>query len=215
LFLFDPMDIVNYYNWRYATKKFNAKKKVAPSDLELIKEAVRLAPSSYGLQLFKVIIIEDQELKEKLVGSSYDQSQIIDCSHLFVFCNYTKVLETDIDLFINTKSKVNKHPVNELQGYGSFLKNNLLKKEPKETSIWTTNQVYIALAHLMTACATLQIDSCPIEGFKAEDYNSILDLNSRHMNAAVIAAVGYRSNSDLTQEQKKVRKSSSLLFETI
>ena len=121
------MDIVNYYNWRYATKKFNSKKKVAPSDLELIKEAVRLAPSSYGLQLFKVIIIEDQELKEKLVGSSYNQNQIIDCSHLFVFCNYTKVLERDIDLFINTKSKVNKHPVNELQGYGSFLKNNLLK----------------------------------------------------------------------------------------
>ena len=209
------MDIVNYYNWRYATKKFNSKKKVAPSDLELIKEAVRLAPSSYGLQLFKVIIIEDQELKEELVASSYNQNQIIDCSHLFVFCNYTKVLEKDIDLFINTKSKVNKHQVNELQGYGSFLKNNLLKKEPKETSIWTTNQVYIALAHLMTACATLQIDSCPIEGFKAEDYNSILDLNSRHMNAAVIAAVGYRSNSDLTQEQKKVRKSSSLLFETI
>ena len=209
------MDIVNYYNWRYATKKFNSKKKVAPSDLELIKEAVRLAPSSYGLQLFKVIIIEDQELKEKLVGSSYNQNQIIDCSHLFVFCNYTKVLERDIDLFINTKSKVNNHPVNELQGYGSFLKNNLLKKEPKETSIWTTNQVYIALAHLMTACATLQIDSCPIEGFKADDYNAILDLNNRHMNAAVIAAVGYRSDSDLTQEQKKVRKSSSLLFETI
>ena len=209
------MDIVDYYNWRYATKKFNSKKKVAPSDLELIKEAVRLAPSSYGLQLFKVIIIENQELKNKLIDSSYNQNQIIDCSHLFVFCNYTKVLEKDIDLFISTKSKVNKHPINELQGYGSFLKNNLLKKEPKETSIWTTNQVYIALAHLMTACATLQIDSCPIEGFKADDYNTILDLNNRHMNAAVIAAVGYRSNSDLTQEQKKVRKSSSLLFETI
>ena len=209
------MDIVDYYNWRYATKKFNSKKKVAPSDLELIKEAVRLAPSSYGLQLFKVIIIENQELKNKLTDSSYNQNQIIDCSHLFVFCNYTKVLEKDIDLFISTKSKVNKHPINELQGYGSFLKNNLLKKEPKETSIWTTNQVYIALAHLMTACATLQIDSCPIEGFKADDYNSILDLNNRHMNAAVVAAVGYRSDSDLTQEQKKVRKSSSLLFETI
>ncbi len=209
------MDIIDYYNWRYATKKFNPKKKVAPSDLELIKEAVRLAPSSYGLQLFKVIIIENQDLKRKLVDYSYNQNQIADCSHLFVFCNYTKVLEKDIDLFINTKSKVNKHPINELQGYGSFLKNNLLKKESKETSIWTTNQVYIALAHLMTACATLQIDSCPIEGFNANEYNSILELNSRHMNAAVVAAVGYRSDSDLTQQQQKVRKSSSLLFESI
>ena len=215
MFLFDPWILLITTIGGTQLKKFNSKKKVAPSDLELIKEAVRLAPSSYGLQLFKVIIIENQELKNKLIDSSYNQNQIIDCSHLFVFCNYTKVLEKDIDLFISTKSKVNKHPINELQGYGSFLKNNLLKKEPKETSIWTTNQVYIALAHLMTACATLQIDSCPIEGFKADDYNAILDLNNRHMNAAVVAAVGYRSDSDLTQEQKKVRKSSSLLFETI
>ena len=210
------MDIVDYYNWRYATKKFNSKKKVAPSDPELIKEAVRLAPSSYGLQLFKVIIIEDQELKKKLVQSSYNQNQIIDCSHLFVFCNYTKVLEKDIDLFINTKSKVNKHPVNELQGYGSFLKNNLLKKEPhRNKHLDYKSSLYSPCSFDDKACATLQIDSCPIEGFKADDYNAILDLNNRHMNAAVIAAVGYRSDSDLTQEQKKVRKSSSLLFETI
>tara|TARA_B100000424_G_scaffold224855_1_gene184859 strand:+ start:66 stop:695 length:630 start_codon:yes stop_codon:yes gene_type:complete len=209
------MDIIDYYNWRYATKRFNPKKRIASSDLELIKEAVRLAPSSYGLQLFKVLIIEDTSLKKKLLKASFNQHQVVDCSHLFVFCNYTKVFENDIDLYINTKSKVNKHPLNELQGYGSFLKNNLLKKESTETSIWTTNQVYIALAHLMTACATLQIDSCPIEGFNVDQYNTILNLKERHMNTAVIAAVGYRSNEDLTQNQKKVRKASNVLFETI
>ena len=101
------MDIVDYYNWRYATKKFNPKKRIASSDLELIKEAVRLAPSSYGLQLFKVLIIEDTSLKEKLLKASFNQHQVVDCSHLFVFCNYTKVFENDIDLYINTKSKVN------------------------------------------------------------------------------------------------------------
>ena len=102
------MDIIDYYNWRYATKKFNSSKRIASSDLELIKEAVRLAPSSYGLQLFKVLIIEDTSLKKRLLEASFNQHQVVDCSHLFVFCNYTKVLENDIDLFINTKSKLNK-----------------------------------------------------------------------------------------------------------
>tara|TARA_B100001093_G_scaffold169774_1_gene162505 strand:+ start:8035 stop:8664 length:630 start_codon:yes stop_codon:yes gene_type:complete len=207
------MDILDYYNWRYATKKFNPKKNLAESDLELIKEAIRLAPSSYGLQLFKVIIVKDEDLKSKLKSASYNQSQILDASHLFVFCNYTKVFEQDIDLYIDTKSKIQKQPINELQGYGEFLKNNLLNKNTTETSIWTTNQVYIALAHLMTACATLQIDSCPIEGFDIKKYNEILELDERHMNAAVVAPVGYRSNSDNSQNDKKVRKSSGVLFE--
>ena len=79
------MDIVDYYNWRYATKKFNPKKRIASSDLELIKEAVRLAPSSYGLQLFKVLIIEETSLKEKLLKASFNQHQGVDCSHLLFF----------------------------------------------------------------------------------------------------------------------------------
>ena len=209
------MDILDYYNWRYATKHFNPKKNIAESDLELIKEAIRLAPSSYGLQLFKVIIIKDENLKRKLKSASYNQSQISDASHLFVFCNYTKIFEKDIDLYIDTKSKIQKQPINKLQGYGEFLKNNLLKKNTTETSIWTTNQVYIALAHLMTACATLQIDSCPIEGFDVKKYNEILELEDRHMNAAVVAPIGYRSETDKSQNDKKVRKSSGILFESI
>jgi nitroreductase len=123
------MNIIDYYNWRYATKKFNPEKSLADSDLELVKEAIRLAPSSYGLQLFKVLIIKDEVIKEKLKAVSYNQSQISEASHLFVFCNYTKVFEQDIDLYIKTRSKIQQQPVNELQGYGEFLKNNLLKKK--------------------------------------------------------------------------------------
>ena len=109
------MNIIDYYNWRYATKKFNPSKKLADSDLELIKESVRLAPSSYGLQLFKVLIIKSKSLKEKLKKASFNQSQIAEASHLFVFCNYTKVFEQDIDLYIKTRSKVQQQTENELQ----------------------------------------------------------------------------------------------------
>jgi nitroreductase len=106
-------------------------------------------------------------------------------------------------------------PITKNEGYGVFLKKNLLKKETEETSIWTNNQVYIALANLMTTCASLKIDSCPIEGFEASKYNEILNINERNMNAAVVCAVGYRSKLDTSQHEKKVRKSSQDLFEII
>ncbi len=209
------MSTIDYYNWRYATKEFNSEKKITNSDLEIIKESIRLSPSSYGLQLFKVFIIESQKLKDKLRKVSFNQSQISDASHLFVFCNYTKVLEKDIDLYIQNKSLTQQMPITKNEGYGVFLKKNLLKKETEETSIWTNNQVYIALANLMTTCASLKIDSCPIEGFEASKYNEILNINEKNMNAAVVCAVGYRSKLDTSQHEKKVRKSSQDLFEII
>lgn len=209
------MSTIDYYNWRYATKEFNSEKKITNSDLEIIKESIRLSPSSYGLQLFKVFIIESQKLKDKLRKVSFNQSQISDASHLFVFCNYTKVLEKDIDLYIQNKSLIQQMPITKNEGYGVFLKKNILKKETEETSIWTNNQVYIALANLMTTCASLKIDSCPIEGFEASKYNEILNINERNMNAAVVCAVGYRSKLDTSQHEKKVRKSSQDLFEII
>tara|TARA_B110001450_G_scaffold127226_1_gene119713 strand:- start:372 stop:1001 length:630 start_codon:yes stop_codon:yes gene_type:complete len=209
------MSTIDYYNWRYATKEFNSEKKITNSDLEIIKESIRLSPSSYGLQLFKVFIIESQKLKDKLRKVSFNQSQISDASHLFVFCNYTKVLEKDIDLYIQNKSLIQQMPITKNEGYGVFLKKNLLKKETEETSIWTNNQVYIALANLMTTCASLKIDSCPIEGFEASKYNEILNINERNMNAAVVCSVGYRSKLDTSQHEKKVRKSSQDLFEII
>tara|TARA_B110001452_G_scaffold3546_1_gene3204 strand:- start:330 stop:959 length:630 start_codon:yes stop_codon:yes gene_type:complete len=209
------MSTIDYYNWRYATKEFNSEKKITNSDLEIIKESIRLSPSSYGLQLFKVFIIESQKLKDKLRKVSFNQSQISDASHLFVFCNYTKVLEKDIDLYIQNKSLIQQMPITKNEGYGVFLKKNLLKKETEETSIWTNNQVYIALANLMTTCASLKIDSCPIEGFEASKYNEILNINERNMNAAVVCAVGYRSKLDTSQHEKKVNKSCDDFLEII
>ena len=207
------MDIIDYYNWRYATKKFNPNKKIPNTDLELIKESIRLAPTSYGLQLFKVIIIENQVQKDELRKFSYNQSQISDASHLFIFCNSTKVFEKDIDVYIQNKSISQEMPVEENKGYGDFLKKTLLNKDSEKTSVWTKNQTYIALTHLMTACASLKIDSCPIEGFNTALYNEFLDINKKSLSAGVVAAVGYRSESDNSQYYKKVRKSTKDIFE--
>ena len=209
------MNVIDQYKWRYATKKFDAKKKISDSNIELIKESISLAPTSYGLQLFKVIIVENQEIKNELKKASYNQSQISDASHIFVFCNSTKIIGDDIDNYIKNKSSNQNKPISEISGYGDFLKTTLLKKEHKKVSIWTANQVYIALSHLMTFCPSIGIDSCPVEGFDSYKYNEILNLNNRNLNSTVVAAVGYRSNKDSSQYEKKIRKSNDELFETI
>jgi len=209
------MNIIDHYKWRYATKKFDAKKKISDSNIELIKESISLAPTSYGLQLFKVIIIEKKEIKDELKKASFNQSQISDASHIFVFCNSTKIVENDIDAYIKNKAAIQNKTISEISGYGDFLKDTLLKKEHNKISTWTANQVYIALSHLMTFCPSLGIDSCPIEGFEAPKYNEILKLNNRNLNSTVVAAVGYRSNKDSSQYEKKIRKSNDELFETL
>ena len=135
------MDIIDYYKWRYATKKFDPNKKIPISEIEIIKESIRLAPTSYGLQLFKVIIIENQLKKEALRKFSYNQSQVSDASHLFIFCNSTKVFEKDIDSYIENKSLSQKIPVEKNKGYSDFLKKTLLNKSSEEISEWTKNQL--------------------------------------------------------------------------
>ena len=207
------MDLTKFYNWRYATKKFDSSKKISKKEMEILKESIRLSPTSYGLQLFKVFIIEDENLKSELKKASYNQSQISDSSALFVFCNFTKVKESDINNFIKLKSSVQGIELSTLNKYGDFLKSTLLNKPENETAVWTANQVYIALGNLMTSCAALKIDSCPIEGFQSEKYNTILGL--KNMNSAVIAAIGYRSSEDKSQNEKKVRKKSNSLFDHI
>ena len=209
------MNVIDHYKWRYATKIFDAQKKISDANIELIKESISLAPTSYGLQLFKVIIVEKKEIKDELKKASFNQSQISDASHIFVFCNSTKIVEDDIDTYIKNKAAVQNKTINEISVYGDFLKDTLLKKEDKKISIWTANQVYIALSHLLTFCPSIGIDSCPIEGFEPHKYNDILKLNDRNLNPKVVAAVGYRSNKDLSQYEKKIRKSNDELFETM
>ena len=209
------MNVIDHYKWRYATKKFDTKKKISNSNIELIKESISLAPTSYGLQLFKVIIVEKKEIKDDLKKASFNQSQISDASHIFIFCNSTKIAENDIDTYIKNKAAIQNKTISEISGYGDFLKDTLLKKEHNKISTWTANQVYIALSHLMTFCPSLGIDSCPIEGFETSKYNEILKLNNRNLNSAVVAAVGYRSNKDSSQYEKKIRKSNDELFETL
>lgn len=209
------MEFIKQLEWRYATKKFDTNKKVSEDDLEVLKKAIQLSVSSYGLQLYKVLVIENKEIRKKLKLASWNQSQVTDASHLFVFCNYTDAKPESIDEFLNLTADIRNLSLEKLQGYGDFIKTKLEEKSAAERYYWLKSQTYIALANLLSACAALKIDACPMEGFDAEEYNSILGLRENELNASVIVAVGYRSDEDRTQDLPKVRKPAELLFQSL
>jgi len=208
-------NFIENQNWRYATKKFDATKKIAPADLEILKEAIRLSTSSYGLQLYKVFIIENPAIRAQLQPVSWGQSQIVDASHLFVFANYTDVQESHIDHYIENIAQTRGISIEAVKGYGDFMKNSLIGLPQDKKAIWTSKQTYLALGNLLNAAAELKIDVTPMEGFEPEKYNEILGLNALGLNASLVATVGYRHEEDATQHLAKVRKSTEELFETI
>ena len=208
------MKLIDHLQWRYATKKFDPKKKIRREDLEQIKEAVRLSASSYGLQLYKVLIIEDEATPKALREASWGQPQITDASHLFVFCNRTSVTDKDIDAYLELKANTQDLDPSGLQGYGNFMKEKLGSLTEEQQGVWTSKQVYIALGNLLAACGEMQIDSCPMEGFDPAQYDEILGLKEKGLSSAVVAAVGYRAKEDATQHLPKVRKPFEQLFET-
>ncbi|MET1260837.1 NAD(P)H-dependent oxidoreductase [Flagellimonas sp. DF-77] len=199
-------------NWRYATKKFDASKKVSDEDLETLLEATRLSASSYGLQPYHIYVITDQDIRERLKPVSWGQSQLTDASHILVFTNATDFADELIDDYLTNVSETRNIPAEGLKGYGDFMKSKLLELPKEVKSTWTAKQVYLALGNAMQAAAELQIDTCAMEGFEPDKYNEILGLSEKNQNAAVVLAVGYRSSEDDTQHYAKVRKSTSELF---
>lgn len=199
-------------NWRYATKKFDATKKVSNEDLDTLKEAIRLSSSSYGLQPYKVIFVENPELRAQLQPVSWGQTQIVDASHLIVFANVTNIGETEIDAYFKNLTETRNIPMEALQGYADFMKSKITSLSEEAKNIWTSKQTYLALGNLLNAAAELKIDVTPMEGFEPEQYNEILGLKKLGLNASLVAPIGYRHEEDATQHYVKVRKSNEELF---
>lgn len=209
------MDLVKNLNWRYATKNFDIIKKVSVKDLNSIKEAVRLSASSYGLQAYKVLIIQDEAIRKQLRAVAWDQPQITDSSHLFVFCNYNTVSEDMIDDYMKLVAEIKGIDVSLLDGFKGMLMGSISSKSVEDVKAWTSKQTYIALANLLVAAAELKIDACPMEGFDADKFNEILGLKEKGLSASVIGAIGYRSDEDQSQFSPKVRKSLATLYDEI
>jgi nitroreductase len=202
-------------NWRYATKRYDASKKISAEDLHTLKEAVRLSASSYGLQPYQVIIVENAELREKLKASAWGQTPITDASHLFILANNVALDDQDVDQYMQNISTTRNIPVESLDGLSGMIKGQISSLSAEAKNTWTSKQTYIALGNLLAAAAELKIDATPMEGFNAADFNEILGLDKLGLNASVIATLGYRHEEDSAQHYAKVRKSNEELFITL
>lgn len=206
------MHLLENLKWRYATKKFETKKKVSKQDLDILKEAIQLTPTSYGLQPFKILIIKDLETRNKLSSASYNQPQITTASHLFVFCNYTQLPKNEIENYIQLTAKTQHISPNILDDYKQLISNDLNQRNQTEIQNWSKNQNYIAMSNLLNACAELKIDACPMEGFDNKAYNEVLGLDKLQLNASILVPIGYRAIHDNSQYREKVRKGFDQIF---
>lgn len=199
-------------NWRYATKKFDPERTLSDQELGSLLEAVRLSPSSYGLQPYRILVISDPELRRQLLPASWNQNQVIQASHLLVFAHRTDFGPELIDSYLEEVAQTREMHLENLKPYADFMKSKLLGMPAPEKAAWSARQAYIALGTLLSAAAEMRIDTCAIEGFEPERVSEILGLDSQRLRAGVMAAVGHRSEADPTQFNKKVRRSHEALF---
>ncbi len=199
-------------NYRYATKQFNPDKKLNNDQIEELKTAIQLSASSYGLQPYEVLIIENKDLRQKLKAASWDQPQITDASHLVVFCANTNVDENYLEQYLKNISETRNIPLENLSGMRDMISNTVLQFDNNTKLAWAEKQAYIALGNLLSAVAHFGYDACPMEGFDNAKYDEILDLKSKNLHTTVIATIGYRSDKDDLQHAKKVRKPKDELF---
>lgn len=207
--------IIEDLNWRYATKKFDSTKKITPENIEIIKESLRLVPSSYGLQPLKYLFIEDSNLRQQLREKSFNQLQITDASHLLVICSFIEITEDYIDKHIENMAEIRSIPTESISGFGNYMKKEILPMEKVKMTEWNSKQAYIALGHLLHTCASLRIDATPMEGFQKEAYDEILKLKQQGLQSVLVCPMGYRSEGDSNQFLKKVRRANESLFEVI
>ncbi|MBT3980844.1 MAG: NAD(P)H-dependent oxidoreductase [Bacteriovoracaceae bacterium] len=197
--------ITEQLRWRYATKMFDPSKKLNNEQLGTIFEATRLTPSSFGLSPWKLLIVEDPVIRKRLRPASWNQSQIVDASHLLILCTPEQFSPEHLDHFINTSAEQRAVEVSSLAGYKELIEGFIGRMNPGQQLEWMRKQAYIALGNLLSVTAMMGVDSCPMEGFDREQYNQILSLPSRGLDATVVCAIGHRSSEDKYSELKKVR----------
>ncbi|WJJ95694.1 NAD(P)H-dependent oxidoreductase [Algibacter luteus] len=200
------MNTIEQLKWRYATKKFNPTKKLSKAKINILIEAFNLTATSYGLQTLKLVVVEDKKLREPLVAPAYNQKQVLNASHLLVICIQDNIQSTDVIDYYNNIKHIRNTPETILKPYREDLVSMMQDMSVTERQQWSTNQAYIALGNLMTVCAIEGIDSCPMEGFIASEYDKLLKLNEKGLKSVLLLPVGYRADDDMFSTFKKVRK---------
>lgn len=201
----NPESVLAPLRWRYAVKKFDAAKKIPDATWQALEEALRLAPSSYGLQPWKFTVVTDPATRAELHKVSWKQSQIIDASHLVVFSSRTTMTPTDVDRLIQQMVRQRGGDASGLEGYKKIILGSISQQTPENLGVWNSRQTYIALGVFLTAAAMLGVDACPMEGISGPEYDKILGLSAQGYTTHCVATAGYRAADDKYAEAAKVR----------
>lgn len=192
-------------NWRYATKKFDVSKKIdAETKVDLL-EVLRLSPSSYGLQPWKFIVINNKEMREKIKLVAYGQSQITDASDMIIFANKKNIDGALVEEYMKFIAKENGIPVANLDGFKNMINGSFVGKSNEELRSWAACQTYLAAGNLLTSCAVAGIDACPMEGFDRNKLDELLGLSALGLESKMIVTMGYRDITDEDATKKKIR----------
>jgi nitroreductase len=206
----DTNTILKSLQTRYATKAFDKTKKIPQEQWSFIEEALRLTPSSYGLEPWKFIVITNDDLKAELKPHSFNQPSITDCSHLLVICANTNLNRDDVKRYFDQSASLGNMSKEDSvlhtdRVFGTF-------PYLGDLTAYTKNQAFIALGNILTVASLVGIDACPVGGFMPNEYDRILNLKSLNLTSTVVVPFGYRNESDEFIKYKKVRKAKEDLF---
>jgi nitroreductase / dihydropteridine reductase len=209
------MKLIDALNWRYAAKRMNGQK-VPQEKIENILEATRLSASSMGLQPYTIIVVENEEVRKKLQPAAYNQPQIVEGSHLLVFAAWENVTEAHVDEYIKNIADTRGVTLESLEAFRASLMGIVNGRTTEQKHEWAARQAYIAFGTAITAAAVEQVDATPMEGFKPEAVDEILNLKAQGLRSVTILALGYRdAEKDFLATAKKVRRHKDHLIQKV
>lgn len=200
------MSLESALHWRYAAKRMNGQR-IPEATLERILDAAHLAPSSYGLQPYSVVVVDDPAQRERCRPAAFDQPQVSECSHLLVFATWETTGEAEVDELIRLMARERGLEAARLAGYRDTLKGMVNGFESAAARRdWAAKQAYLAMGMVLAAAALERVDATPMEGFDPAALDAVLGLEARQLRSAVVVALGYRDpDADWLAGMKKVR----------
>lgn len=209
------MNLIESLQCRYATKRMNGNK-IPSEKLENILEAIHLAPSSMGVQPFKVFVIQDEATKKAISEKACPQPQILESDAVIIFAAWTNFEKSKVDAYMENIVATRNTPRESLKGFEENILGLFSSKTPEELVTWAAKQTYISLGFGLVAAATEQVDATPMEGFNPPALDEVLGLKEKGLTSTLMLTLGYRNEAnDYLVHAKKVRRSKELFFEKI
>ena len=199
------VDLIEQLEQRYSTKVFNPKRKIDADTLGILKESLRLSPSSINSQPWHFFMITDQEEKERLALSAwgYNQPKFHDASQIVVFCAKTDFTVADLEKIerVTAEARGTEMDMARVDALGSYVHS----MTPEYKGEWLRQQAAMAFGQFMLSCQLVNVDCCPIGGFSMEMMDDLLCLEEKGLTSVVVAAIGYRAEDDFNVPEKTAK----------